>query len=306
MTNIVCPFCAHNEFNVFLSVGFYRVLKCLRCHGMYRDPYQTKVFDKCEECEDKCLHQDSCFDDSYQEQFLSSKTQLEQTRWNRIKANTNIFVKKSKIMELGTGVGALASLMLDDGADYRGLEGSPFFYQQCLRFFPTLKGHVVNAFYPEGHFHQETFDLIVANDVLQFVPYPLKFLNQIITRLKPDGQLYIEVSNESAFKLRAYVRKFMGLYSSAPIHPGHINFFTRTSLKELFDQAGCSISRLFQISLASDRMRMKMTIRKNPSAFIQCMSNVLSLTRLDLMLQLGNYVSVVGIKKIELKGIKKK
>lgn len=92
----------------------------------------------------------------------------------------------------------------------------------------------------EKNYEGEFFDFVYMDSVLEHVPDPVRYINEIKRVLKKGGLLYLAVPNENALilKFRTLVFKLAGKKSDAlsfkPFnHPYHINGFTKKSLLKL-------------------------------------------------------------------------
>lgn len=74
------------------------------------------------------------------------------------------------------------------------------------------------------------FDLITCIQVLQRINYPVKFVEDMLKYLNPDGSLWIEVPNCD--------------YRFEPV-PWHVMMFTEDTLAYTIKKAGGKINRLF-------------------------------------------------------------
>ena len=88
-------------------------------------------------------------------------------------------------------------------------------------------------------FCNDTFDIIIANHVLEHIPQPDGIISELKRVLKPDGQLFIEVPNERSLYGKPS-RKYAGT-----IHfrddPTHLRPYSKKSLIELFKKLGFRI-----------------------------------------------------------------
>jgi 2-polyprenyl-3-methyl-5-hydroxy-6-metoxy-1,4-benzoquinol methylase len=81
--------------------------------------------------------------------------------------------------------------------------------------------------------YKNSFDFILLNQVLEHVPYPKKFLDEIYLLLKPGGIMFVSVPNANVFS--NYIEK-------GPFQPlEHINCFTPKSLRLLVENANFTI-----------------------------------------------------------------
>jgi len=93
-------------------------------------------------------------------------------------------------------------------------------------------------------FPDHYFDTIIAIAVLEHIFDPFEFINECHRLLKPGGHLIIEVPNVAFFPNR--LRLLFGL---PPITSnergwdgGHLHYFTKSTLKKLFQDMGFEIS----------------------------------------------------------------
>lgn len=258
------------------------VMRCPGCGFLYREPYRGCAAARCAACEDRCI------DRLDEPGFLDARLRVDSRRARRISRLAG-GLSSLKVLELGAGLGCLASHLNAEAGEYCGLESSPVFYGLLKRYFPGLTGKAGNELLP-GPGHRGRFDLLVMVDVLQFSPMPLEFLREASMALAPGGRLYIEVPDESRLTLRTSARRALGLYSGSPLHHGHINFFTPRSLRFLLEEAGFTARMLTQTSIAADEDRLFLTLKRKLPVWVRALSCAARLTRADTLLGLGNTV----------------
>ncbi|OGD67256.1 hypothetical protein A2442_00595 [Candidatus Campbellbacteria bacterium RIFOXYC2_FULL_35_25] len=87
--------------------------------------------------------------------------------------------------------------------------------------------------YEDWGFLENSFDIVVAGEILEHLYYPEKIIQKISFILKPEGALLGSVPN--AFSLKNRIRLFFGKKKATPLHdPTHINHFSRRELNNLF------------------------------------------------------------------------
>ena len=86
-------------------------------------------------------------------------------------------------------------------------------------------------------FHRNTFDIVLAADVMEHLNNPGRFLASAKKVLKKDGQLIITVPN--AFSMK----KFLGvsIFRQERNHPDHVCFYSYMNLHELLRRFGFAI-----------------------------------------------------------------
>lgn len=277
-----CPLCGGGRSSAVMRGRQGAVMRCSGCGLMYREPYRGCTAAKCADCADRCI------DRLAEPGFLEARLRVDGRRAGRIASLTG-GLPGLRVLEIGAGLGCLASHLSREAAVYRGTEASPVFYS-CLRSnFPGLANSVENSFLPDPA-QKGRYDLLVLVDSLQFAPHPAEFLRAAGEYLAPGGRAYLEVPDESTMGLRASVRRLLGLYNGAPLHHGHINFFTPASLKALLAKAGFRAEVLRQASIAGDEDRLFLTLKRRLPAWLRAVSLGARLTGADTLLGLGNTV----------------
>jgi len=287
MTLMNCPLCGGSRLKKFLGTKNSAIVRCPACGFMFREPYTGCGAAKCAACSDRCM------DHLEDPAFLEARLRVDGERVSRIKKLTGKALPDLKVLELGTGLGCLASLLAGSAGGYLGTEPSPVFYSLQHKNFSELSGKIIRTILP-GPEYEDSFDLMVAVDVLQFTEKPLGFAAKAKKLLKKGGLVYLEVPNESLLRLRARVRKTLGLYRGEPVHHGHINFFTSKSLRYLLENAGLHIETLGQTSIAGDPDRLFLTLKRKLPLYLKAFSTFAGLTKADLPLGLGNTVCVAS------------
>lgn len=282
-----CKLCGGAAPRELLRSQDNSIMRCPACGFMYREPYRGCAAAKCAACEDRCI------DRASHPAFLAARLRVDARRAARIARLAGGNLAGLAVLELGAGLGCLASALAASAGQYYGLEASPVFFG-CLRAnFPALAGKVENGLLP-GPEHRGRFDLLVLVDVLQFAPKPLEFLREALLALKKGGKVYVELPDESLLRLRARARRALGLYSGSPLHHGHINFFTPRSLRYLLKEAGLRPEILRQTSIAADEDRLFLTLKRELPRWVRAASLAARLTGADTLARLGNTVCLAS------------
>ncbi len=88
------------------------------------------------------------------------------------------------------------------------------------------------------------FDVIVLADVLEHLPEPASTLRALIRHLARDGALIVSLPNAVHWSVRAHVAA--GRFEYTPrgiLDRGHLRFFTSSSARRLFRDAGLEVTR---------------------------------------------------------------
>src|SRR6266545_5753086 len=95
----------------------------------------------------------------------------------------------ARTLELGSSHGAFVGLLRNAGFEATGLELSPWVVDFARQTFdiPMLHGPI-----EEQHLPEQSFDVIVLNDVLEHLSDPLTTIKHCVALLQPEGLLLIQ------------------------------------------------------------------------------------------------------------------
>lgn len=148
-------------------------------------------------------------------------------------------VQARKILDLGCGNGAFTALLGKSGFDMTGLDHSASGIEMASRQYPgTTFGQqdLMNQI-PEELAGQ--FDAVISIEVIEHLMLPRKLIDNALLALKPGGLLIVSVPYHGYVKnlALALTNKFDDHW-----HPlrdfGHIKFFSKKTLTELFMEYG--------------------------------------------------------------------
>lgn len=139
--------------------------------------------------------------------------------------------RRGRLLEIGSGKGIFLSTFLNKFADWEVSVVEPS--AKAKRFLRTKLPNVLVHDSYEAAVEKEsgTFDLVVAIGVLEHVPEPVSFLEQITSRLTPNGYAFIGVPN----------------FSHNPcdlVTFDHLSRFTEVSLANALQRAGLHVIRV--------------------------------------------------------------
>jgi SAM-dependent methyltransferase len=141
------------------------------------------------------------------------------------------FVKKGKMLEVGSATGVMLKLFAKDGWDVLGVEPSGS-YKEARK-----KGlRVLNTKFEDAKLPQNYFDLIVLNHTLEHMDNPKKVLEKIKLVLKDKGVVFIDVPNFGSLSSKLLGKRWPYLL---PLE--HKSQFTKESLGKLIKESGFCI-----------------------------------------------------------------
>ncbi len=209
----------------------FRLVRCKDCGLLYLNPRLTR---------DALL---ALYDEAYYrgEGFDSEVNYVEEYEGGSQKTDTVYYTGQlqellppaSRILDVGCGTGVLLRSLEKAGFDAEGIEPSPFASE-----FARSKNHrVLTGDFLEADFPENSFDAVLAMEVLEHVHDPAAFIAQVYRVLKPGGLFYYTTGNFRGFMLqrRLLRRAVMDSYVAPE---GHIVFFTPSTMRRYFEEAG--------------------------------------------------------------------
>ena len=109
------------------------------------------------------------------------------------------FVPSGKVLDVGCGNGSFMSVYEQHGYNVVGVE-----YGKEAADTAEKQHSVRYGVFDEMDFGEEKFDLVIFRGVLQYVPYPKKYIEKAISLLSSGGYLFITAQpnmNSLAFRL---------------------------------------------------------------------------------------------------------
>uniref|UniRef100_UPI003D6A0DF3 class I SAM-dependent methyltransferase n=1 Tax=Lewinella sp. TaxID=2004506 RepID=UPI003D6A0DF3 len=136
--------------------------------------------------------------------------------------------KVSRVLDVGCGSAWVAAYFANKGAEVYSMDISTVNPEKAVGNYP-FSGHygvVADVFHLP--FQENTFDLIVASEIIEHVADPAMFLRSLLPALTADGVLV--VTTPHAEKL-AYS---LCIHCNQPTpHHAHLHSFTEASIREL-------------------------------------------------------------------------
>lgn len=141
------------------------------------------------------------------------------------------YPKGVKVFEVGSGLGTfLHEMEMQYAAIVSGVELSPHFVTIAKEKF-GISTYLGDAFEFFKHDKDNTYGVIIMDQVLEHLYHPLTLLNELKKKLEPNGLLYIGVPNVSS-----PAQDKPGFF-----FPEHVSHFTPYTLELLTKQAGFRI-----------------------------------------------------------------
>lgn len=177
------------------------------------------------------------------------------------------FVKKGKMLEIGSATGVMLKLFANKGWNVLGVEPSGSSSEAIKKGL-----RVLNVKFEDAKLSKDDFDLVVLNHTLEHMDNPELILNKISVLLKERGIIFIDVPNFGSLSSKLLGRKWPYLL---PLE--HKSQFTKEGLTKLLEESGFKIlhwesrSGIFEFAnpiKELSRKRFLMDIVTSPYALI--------------------------------------
>lgn len=148
-----------------------------------------------------------------------------------VEIGTPDFAAGGRMLDVGCGNGRYLLTMRTLGWDVQGVELSENGVRVCRQAnLPVHHGDLASASFPDN-----AFDLITVRHVIEHIPDPQPFMQELARILKPGGRLVIETPNSAALG-----RAWLGSNWYANDVPRHLILFSPDNLCLLAQHHGLS------------------------------------------------------------------
>jgi 2-polyprenyl-3-methyl-5-hydroxy-6-metoxy-1,4-benzoquinol methylase len=152
------------------------------------------------------------------------------------------------VLDVGCFIGINTKKIRDIGKDVVGVDVSGEVIAEAARRYPELKFLKADAMELSGKFPPESFDCVVASEVIEHVTDPKRFLAEAGKVLKPGGRLVLTTQNSNGIQYR--VRMLLGRFRWDPYH---FRMYSRWEIEDEVKAAGFRIIRVKMIPVAVKR-----------------------------------------------------
>jgi SAM-dependent methyltransferase len=145
-----------------------------------------------------------------------------------------------RILEIGCGIGGSASYISEQGCkEYVGTDLSETAINHSQQAFiakPNFRFMAMDATHID--FADNSFDIVIAREVIEHLPDPLACIIEVFRSLKPGGQFVVTSPNRDSLHLR--VNRMLG-YQDFKCSFDHIKEFTFQEASDMLRGVGFDI-----------------------------------------------------------------
>jgi len=214
-----CRLCQGTQLNMLFSVKGCRIVRCGTCDF-------TQVAEVPREEDLKKIYGDVYFHSSKYGDRSSQRWENEM-RLSLVRR----FLKGSrpKILEAGCGTGDFISHAKGE-YEMSGFDLSEAAVEIARRNNRDISQRLWTAGMDEQELAPSSYDAVCLWDVIEHLPDPLSVCRKLIYGLKPDGYLFLSTPITDTWPAR-----LLGTYWPFMTPPEHLGFFSRKSLRQLFE-----------------------------------------------------------------------
>ncbi|MEM6690626.1 MAG: class I SAM-dependent methyltransferase, partial [Planctomycetota bacterium] len=177
--------------------------------------------------------------------------------FDRIAKAIQDFYAGGRILDIGCSNGEFLRFLPDQWAKY-GIEPSTEAAEIAIS-----SGIEILSSTLDGLRDQDKFDAIVAMDVMEHLPSPLTFINQVASHLSPGGIFIVTTGNTDAWSWR--LQKSQYWYCAS--FPEHVSFYNKESIKALSAKAGLELSSFGTMSYKRTSLSRRVSQNIKGTAF---------------------------------------
>jgi phenylacetate-CoA ligase len=143
---------------------------------------------------------------------------------------------KGSVLEIGCYDGLFLKKFADLGYNCKGIDLNEGFVKYGIEHY-GLDLEYGNIF--QFQFPDNSFDLIIFNQVLEHLIDPFNFLKEVYRILKPSGAIFLSVPNTESILLKAE-KSFLKGYQKPGFldFPSHLFYFSKKSLQIMLNEIG--------------------------------------------------------------------
>jgi SAM-dependent methyltransferase len=253
-----CPLCSSEMITVhsictdhFISKETYSIIICNICGFRFTQDYPDEIsIYKYYESEDYISHTDTS-EGSVNKIYRLVRQVMLLKKKGIVKNLTGL--KKGSLLDIGSGTGHFASAMKKAGWKVKGIEIN----EKARNFSASTFGLEIIGPEKISGLKPESFDCVTMWHVLEHFHDPLKYISDIMPKLRPRGLCLIALPNCSSYDANHY-RQFWAAYD-VPRHLWHFNPFT---FAHFSGKTGMKVEKImtlppdvFYISLLSEKYK---------------------------------------------------
>ena len=168
-------------------------------------------------------------------------------RWFANKLIVSSSKDKSKVLDLGIGLGIITYLLSEYFENYSVIDADRGIIEDYKKKYPKSKANIIQSFF-EDYECAEKYDLIIMNNILEHLSDPILVLKKYAQYLNDGGRIAIAVPNAESIHRRLGI--YMGtlndikMFSEMDVALGHKRYYTVDTIKYDINKSGLVIQKI--------------------------------------------------------------
>jgi 2-polyprenyl-3-methyl-5-hydroxy-6-metoxy-1,4-benzoquinol methylase len=154
----------------------------------------------------------------------------------------------NKILDIGAGQGYFLEIAKERGWEVYGTE----FSSDCIIHSKKNGIDLHQGNLKGANFSNEQFDVVVCIEVIEHLINPKETTDEMHRILRKGGAVYITTPNFNAIHRYRLKEQY-----DVITYPTHLSYFTRKSIKNLFQNSGLSSKRIWTTGYSFTRLRTR-------------------------------------------------
>jgi len=209
-----CKLCQNTKFGLLFRKNGFEIKRCSQCNLVRTFGDVKKIYDE--------YHRDDDYK-KYEQMFRN----IFQKRYNLVSK----FIKKGKVLEIGSATGTMLSIFKENEWEVLGIEPSQSSKVARKRGIKTKSTTFEKAKLPNNY-----YDVVIINHTLEHVNDPLGTLIKVRGVLAKGGIVYIDVPNFASLASRLAGNNWKYLLPEE-----HVHQFEPETLVKLVEKAGFNV-----------------------------------------------------------------
>lgn len=222
---VCCALCGSDDSAVHWECDGFGFVRCRRCGHIYQNP--RPVFDDLKtRYQDEYFHYELVNDKPF---FELMRKGLDDIRFDLIEASTS---PPRRALDIGCATGMLVRYLVDRGWRAEGVE----ICAPAARFGRDMRGVTIHVGTLDSQrFSDDSFDFVHFSHVIEHVPDPRGFLEEVVRITKPGGYVVIVTPNTASLQARLFGRRWRSAIAD------HLNLFSGRTIRRLMEESGLSV-----------------------------------------------------------------
>lgn len=150
-----------------------------------------------------------------------------------------VYSKKTKVLDVGCGVGSISFYLASKGIQVVGIDVSSRAISLCKKVAERIGLSTVSFIRKELDTKPEQNDIVVCGEIIEHIKDDAAFVSLLTVKLKKNGYLFLSTPSKENWWYS------LGLFSKFDTEVGHIRRYSKESLTKLLTENGFAIEALY-------------------------------------------------------------